>query len=147
MVLVVGCLAADQDLIPDNAQLRQKSGVGQDIANSAIFYFFKTWNFNPSFNQTCLTASFHRIGVLAKAMQCDWSHLVNDVGFSIEKSYFSWIWVDIWQGIYFFSCWSINSESAKVQNVQQYVLIKELKSYKLSCCELSRKVHINVKLI
>ena len=45
------------------------SFAGQKIANHLqFFYFFKTWNFNPSFNQTYLTASFHRFGVLAKAM-------------------------------------------------------------------------------
>ena len=31
----------------------------------------------------------------------DWSHLVNDIDFSIEISYFPWIWVVIWQSIYF----------------------------------------------
>ena len=40
-----------QGLIPGSSKLSQKSVVGQ-------FYFLKTWNFNPSFNWTYLTASF-----------------------------------------------------------------------------------------
>ena len=54
--------------IPGGSQLRQKSVVGLKFANSAVFYFLKTWNLNPSFNRTYLTASFHRFRVLAKAM-------------------------------------------------------------------------------
>ena len=68
LVKVVGSSAIDTGLIPDSSKLRQKSVVGQEIANSAIFLFFKNMNFNPSFNQTYLTASFHRFRVLANAM-------------------------------------------------------------------------------
>ena len=38
LVKVVGSSAVDPVLIPGSLQLRQKSGVGQEIANSAIFF-------------------------------------------------------------------------------------------------------------
>ena len=39
LVKVVGSSAEDPRLIPGSSQLRQKSGVGQEIANSAITIF------------------------------------------------------------------------------------------------------------
>ena len=41
LVKVVGSSAIDPGLIPGNLQLGQESGIVQEIANSAIFYFFK----------------------------------------------------------------------------------------------------------
>ena len=63
-----GSSALDPVFIPGSLQVRQKSGVGQEFANSSMFYFLKTWNFNPSFKWIYLKASFRRFGVLAKAM-------------------------------------------------------------------------------
>ena len=37
LVKVVGSSVVDPDSIPGSPQLRQKSGIGQEIANSAIF--------------------------------------------------------------------------------------------------------------
>ena len=40
LVKVVGSSAVDTGSIPDSSKLRQKSVVGQEIANSAIFFIF-----------------------------------------------------------------------------------------------------------
>ena len=41
LVKVVGSSAIDPGLIPGSLQLRQESGILQEIANSAIFIFLK----------------------------------------------------------------------------------------------------------
>ena len=38
LVKVVGSFAVDPGLIPGSSQLRQESGAGQEIANSAIIF-------------------------------------------------------------------------------------------------------------
>ena len=45
LVEVVLSYAVDQGSIPGSAQLRQESDVGQKIANSAIFFFYKNLKF------------------------------------------------------------------------------------------------------
>ena len=50
--------------------LGRKVSLGWKLQILQFFYFLKTWNFNPSFNRTYLTASFRRFAVLAKAVQC-----------------------------------------------------------------------------
>ena len=79
---MVGSYAIDTGLIPGSSNFRQKSVVGQEIANLQISDFLKLEIFNPILKFTELTASFRRFGVLAKAVQ--WqinhqhSHLVSD---------------------------------------------------------------------
>ena len=68
LVKVIGSSAIDPASILGSSKLRQNCGVGQEIANSAGFLFFKNLNCNPSLNRTYLMASFRRFGVLAKAM-------------------------------------------------------------------------------
>ena len=48
----------------------RKVSLGSKLQILHIFDFLKTWNFNRSFYGTYLTATFHRFGVLAKAMLC-----------------------------------------------------------------------------
>ena len=45
LVKVAGSSAVEAGLIPGSSQLRQKSVVGQEIANSAVFLFFKNLKF------------------------------------------------------------------------------------------------------
>ena len=45
LVKVVGSSAIDSGLIPGSSKLGQKSVVAQEIANSAIFLFFKNLKF------------------------------------------------------------------------------------------------------
>ena len=71
LVKVVGSYAVDTGSIPGSLKLRQKSVVGQEIANLQIWDFLKLENFNPILKFTELTASSSRFGVLAKAMQCE----------------------------------------------------------------------------
>ena len=61
-------LRVDPGLIPGSSKLRQKSVVGQEIANLRIWNFLKLENFNPILKFTYLTASSSRFGDLAKAM-------------------------------------------------------------------------------
>ena len=74
LVKVVGSYAVDPGSIPGSSKLRQKSVVGQEIANLQIWDFLKLENFNPILKFTELTASSSRFGVLAKAMQ--WVSLI-----------------------------------------------------------------------
>ena len=62
LVKAVGSSAVDPGLIPDSSQLRQKSGVGQEIAN---FWFFKTWLLKSNFKmnwQNCQFKSYWHFG-------------------------------------------------------------------------------------
>ena len=48
-----------------DSSLGRKVSLGWKLQILQFFYFLKTWNFNPSFNRTYLTASFRRFAVLA----------------------------------------------------------------------------------
>ena len=62
---VVGSYAVDPGSIPGSSKLRQKSVVGQEIANLQIWDFLKLEIFNPILKFTYLMASSSSFAIVA----------------------------------------------------------------------------------